>query len=113
MSRRTTDAGPASKTKGPKAIFGRSNDARSVFSDRVRSNFAESASKSFSFSAAPRSTATPCSRNMDAAVVFVPTKSTAIIGDDWCGCSNYGGLGAAVCAMPKRLKRLQAELHEE
>jgi hypothetical protein len=50
---------------------------------------------------------------MDAAVVFVPTKSRAIIGDDWCGCSNYGGLGAAVCAMPKRLKRLQAELHEE
>ena len=37
VSRRTTDAGPASKTRGPKAIFGRSNDARSVFSDRVRS----------------------------------------------------------------------------
>ena len=59
MSRRTTDAGPASNTKGPKAILGRSNDARSVFSDRVRSNFAESASKSFSFSAEPRSTAQP------------------------------------------------------
>ncbi len=59
MSRRTTDAGPASNTSGPKAILGRSNDARSVFSDRVRSNFAESASKSFSFSAEPRSTAQP------------------------------------------------------
>ena len=66
-----------------------------------------------SFFTAPGSTATPCARNMDAAVVFVPTKSRAIIGDDWCGCSNYGGLGAAVCAMPKRLKRLQVELHEE
>ena len=59
MSRRTTDAGPASKTRGPKAIFGRSNDARNVFSDRVRSNFAESASISVSFSAEPRSTAQP------------------------------------------------------
>ena len=59
MSRRTTEEGPTSHTSGPKAIFGRSNDARSVFSDRVRSNFAESASKSFSFSAEPRSTAQP------------------------------------------------------
>ena len=29
------------KDRGPKAIFGQSNDARSVFSDRVRSNLAE------------------------------------------------------------------------
>ena len=59
MSRRTTDAGPASNTRGPKAIFGRSNDARSVFSESFLSNLAESASKSFSFSAEPRSTAQP------------------------------------------------------
>ena len=62
MSSRTTDDGPTSKTRGPKAIFGRSNDARNVFSESARSNFAESASKSFSFSAEPRSTAQPGSK---------------------------------------------------
>ena len=59
MSSLTTDDGPASNTRGPKAILGRSNDARSVFSESARPNLAESASKSFSFSAEPRSTAQP------------------------------------------------------
>ena len=55
-----------------------------------------------SFFTAPGSTATPCSRNMDAAVVFVPTKSTAIINprrDDRVGGSNYGGCVAAAEAI--------------
>ena len=66
-----------------------------------------------SFVTAPGSTATPCSRNMDAAVVFVPTKSTAIASRRLAWGSNYDGCAAAVRTLPKRSQRLQPELREE
>ena len=66
-----------------------------------------------SFFTAPGSTATPCSRNMDAAVVFVPTKSTAIASRRLAWGSNYDGCAAAVRTLPKRSQRLQPELREE
>jgi hypothetical protein len=61
-----------------------------------------------SFFTAPGSTATPCSRNMDAAVVFVPTKSTAIASRRlaW-GASHYDGCVAAVRTTPERSQRLR------
>ena len=66
-----------------------------------------------SFFTAPGSTATPCSRNMDAAVVLVPTKSTAIASRRLAWGSNYDGCAAAVRTLPKRSQRLQPELREE
>ena len=67
-----------------------------------------------SFFTAPGSTATPCSRNMDVAVVFEPTKSTAIASRRlaWAPATMMAVLQR--CAtLPKRLKRLQVELDEE
>ena len=55
-----------------------------------------------SFFTAPGSTATPCSRNTDAAVVFVPTSSTAIASRRLACAAALKWLCAAVRTLPKR-----------